>query len=737
MEASLPHSAEPQVLSDNINTDVDVHRITAMFRRRLKLFVAVGALVFAAGALITFQQVPRYTATARVLIDQRKQQIVAPEQAVVSGLPDESSAVDTEVEVLKSRSIAERVAAQSALFTDPRWNGADAKPGLLHRIRNFFSPGEKKAVDPQIQRQEVIDALLDGLDVQRANDTFMIDVGYTSEDPAEAAKLANQFASAYIADQITAKFDTTQQAAQWLNQRLGSIRQQVDSADAAVQSYKASHNLLSAQGATLTEQEISSLDQQLALARANAAEANARLQTARSQLARGSTGEDVGEALSSPVIQSLRAQRAVASQKVADMQGRYGDRHPDLLKAKRELADIDVQINQEIGRIISNLEAQSQVARQHAASVEASVGQTRGTLATNNQASVKLNELQRNADAANTLYQSFLERFKQTTAQQGMEQSDARVVSGASIPTSPSEPRTTLDLAFALIVAFVIATIAIVIAEIFDSGLTTAEDIEHDFRLPALGSIPSLWSLIETEEVAPGTTPADYVVQKPLSGFAETFRNLRSALLLCRTGGAARLVAITSSLADEGKTTTSFCLGRVAALSGDRVVIVDCDLRRRGLNAFVPESHKEGLIEVLSGQRAIKDVIMKDTPSGAVVLPLGRSPFTPRDLFSSHAMQKVFSELQRDYDLVLLDAPPVLAVADSRSIANRADAVVMLARWRATPRKAVEAALKILAGADAFVAGIVLTRVDQKQQSKFGYGDPAYYYSSYEKYYTS
>ncbi|HEX4179038.1 MAG TPA: AAA family ATPase, partial [Rhizomicrobium sp.] len=405
--------------------------------------------------------------------------------------------------------------------------------------------------------------------------------------------------------------------------------------------------------------------------------------------------------------------------------------------AKRELADIDVQINQEITRIISNLEAQAQVARQHAASVEGSVGQTRGTLASNNQASVKLNELQRNADAANTLYQSFLERFKQTTAQQGMEQSDARVVSGASIPTAPSEPRTTLDLAFALIVAFVIATIAIVIAEIFDSGLTTAEDIEHDFRLPALGSIPSLWSLIETEEVSPGTTPADYVVQKPLSGFAETFRNLRSALLLCRTGGAARLVAITSSLADEGKTTTSFCLGRVAALSGDRVIIVDCDLRRRGLNAFVPESHKEGLIEVLSGQRAIKDVVMKDTASGAVVLPLGRSPFTPRDLFSSHAMQKVFSELQRDYDLVLLDAPPVLAVADSRSIANRADAVVMLARWRATPRKAVEASLKILAGADAFIAGIVLTRVDQKQQSKFGYGDPAYYYSSYEKYYTS
>jgi polysaccharide biosynthesis transport protein len=737
LKAPVQSISDLATFAEPANTAIDVHRLVSVFRRRLKLFVAVTTLIFAAAALITFQQVPQYTAVARVLIDQRKQQTLAADQSVTSGLPDESSAVDTETEVLRSRSVGENVATQANLFSDPDWTGANSRNGLLHQVTTWLLPGGVTAPNPQLEHQKIIDKLLRGLNVARAGDTFLIDVSYTSPVPSDATKFANLFASAYITDQIAAKYQATQQATEWLNARLGSIRKQVNDAEAAVQGYKASHNLLSSQGATLTEQEISTLDQQLALARAEQAEQEARLQTAKSQLARGSTGEDVGEALNSPVVQSLRQQRALASQKVADMSGRYGDRHPDLLKAKRELADIDTQIHAEITRIISNLEAQAQVARQHTRSVEGSVSQTRTTLAGNNQAGVKLNELQRNADAANTLYQSFLDRFKQTSAQQGMEQSDARVISPASIPTSPSQPKIILDLALGLVAALIGAMVALIVAEIFDSGLTTADDIEHDFGLPAIGSIPSLDSVVDEDQDVELPEPYDYIVQKPLSGFAETFRTLRSSLLLCRTGRAVKLVAITSSLSDEGKTTSSFCLARISALSGDKTIVIDCDLRRRGFNSFVPEDHEEGLIEVLSGKRKVEDVIVADPSTGASILPLGRSPYTPRDLFSSVAMEKLLTELSKNYDLVILDAPPVLAVADARAIVHRADAVVMLVKWRSTPRKAVESSLRILRSADAYVAGIALTRVNQREQSKFGYGDPAYYYGSYEKYYTS
>ena len=326
MRAPIPQVSSNSSFGDTVSTSIDVHRLVSVFRRRLKLFAAVVALIFAAAVLITFQQVPQYTAVARVLIDQRKQQIVA-NQSVVSALPDESSAVDTETEVLRSRSIGESVAQQSNIFNDPKWIGGG--PGLLSSITAWFSPNSK-ADALQIQHQKIVDQLLQGLTVARTGDTFMIDVSYTYPNPSDAAKFANLFANSYITDQIAAKYEATQQATEWLNTRLGSIRKQVDAAEGAVQAYKASHNLLSAQGATLTEQEISTLNQQLALARADQAEQQARLATAKAQLAGGSTGEDVGAALNSPVIQSLRTQRAVASQKVADMAGRYGDRHPDL-----------------------------------------------------------------------------------------------------------------------------------------------------------------------------------------------------------------------------------------------------------------------------------------------------------------------------------------------------------------------------------------------------------------------
>jgi capsular exopolysaccharide synthesis family protein len=720
---------EESSAAEGTSSQIDVLQLVSLFRRRLKLFVAVILVVFGAAALLTFQQTPQYTATARVVIDQRKQQVIQAEQSVVSNLPNDSSAVDTEVEILRSRSIAEKVAEQAGIFKDPNWA---PRPGLLKTIADIFSKEESKD-DSVIKQQSIVDGLLSGLDVNRTNDTFMIDVSYTLPDAAQAAKFANLFADTYITDQISSKFDATQRAVQWLNDRLGSIRQQVDDANAAVQAYKIKNNLLSSQGATLTEQEISTLDQQLALARAEAAEQAARLSTAKAQLARGSNGEDVGEALTSPVVQSLRQQRATASQKVADLAGRYGERHPDLLKARRELADIDGQIQQEIKRIISNLEAQTQVAQQHVASIQASVNSTRSTLAENNTAGVKLNELQRNADAANTLYQSFLDRFKQTTAQQGMEQSDARVISKATIPTSPSKPRIALNLMLGFLISLILATIAIIVAEIFDSGITTADDIEHDFHLPALGNIPILESVADD---AKGVVPYDYVVNQPLSGFSECFRMLRSSLLLSRAGQTVKTIAVTSSLSNEGKTTTSICLARVSALAGDKVLLVDCDTRKRSLNIFLPKDQQAGLFDVISGQKKLEDVIVLDEPSGAWILPLGRSPFTPRDIFASKVMTNLLLSAEKEYSLIILDAPPVLAVADTRFIVNEADAVMMLVHWRTTPRKAVESSLKVLASSNAFVAGVALSRVNQHQQSRFGYGDPSYYYGSYKKYYT-
>ena len=730
---------------DGPGEGLDLHRLIALFRRRLPLFAAVALIVMVGAVIVTVRATPLFTATSSLTIDMRSSNVVDAE-AVLSGLPADAGVVDTEIEILKSRQLAERVVDALDLQEDPEFNPALAEPGpvasVFGGIASLFGAAAPdaardrlSAIDQQREKDKVVDTVLKRLSVRRAGLTYVMNVAFTSEDPAKAARIANTYAERYLLEQLEAKFDATRQANSWLNTRLADLRTEVQQAEAAVEQYRTANNLLSSSGATLTDQEISPYNQHLPPGRATQAEAEARLRTARAQLAAGSNGEDVGEALGSQVVQQLRARRAEVSGRVADLSSRYGPRHPDMLRAERELADIDSQIQAEIRRIISNLEAQVQVARERTGSMAGSLGSARGTLAANNAAGVRLNELSRNAEAVRTLYQSFLNRFQETTSTEGLQESDARIVSPAAIPIRPSSPNVPLNLALGLGLALAAGLAAVVLAIMLDTGVITAEDVEHKFGLPHLGSVPLLPSVAAPEDR--DETPADYVVKRPLASFTEAVRAMRASILFSRIGHHIQVITLTSALPAEGKTTTALCLARVAAQSGLRVVLVDCDLRRRNVNRLLGFEPEVGLVEVLNRAVTLDQAIMLDEPSGAHILPLAKNSFTPRDVFGSTAMDALLAQLRRDFDLVILDTAPVLAVSDTRLVATKADAVVFLARWRKTPEKAIAAALKILEQSGAHVAGVGLTQVDMKAQSRYGYGDAGYYYADYKKYYSA
>jgi succinoglycan biosynthesis transport protein ExoP len=346
---------------------------------------------------------------------------------------------------------------------------------------------------------------------------------------------------------------------------------------------------------------------------------------------------------------------------------------------------------------------------------------------------VRLNELQRTAEASRTLYESYLTRYKETSSQESLGQSDARVVSKAKIPTRQSSPNVSLNVALGLLMAFGAGLGAVALAELLDAGLATAEDVERRLHLPYLGAIPLLQSVSDDAK----TSPIDHVVMKPLSSFSESLRNLRASIVYSRLGEPVKVVGVTSSLPGEGKTTTSVCLGRVAALQGLRVIIVDCDLRRRTVNRLLRAEPEAGLLEVLSGETPLQQAISIDEASGVHILPLTKKAFTPRDVFGSVAMDRLLEELRNRYDLVILDTAPVLPVADTRILGPKADTMIFLARWRKTPQHAIEAALRLLNGTNTHVGGVALTQMDMKQQIKYGYGDPGYYYAEYKKYYVS
>jgi capsular exopolysaccharide synthesis family protein len=650
------------------------------------------------------------------MINTRTSPVLGIQQALsgLSGVSDDS-VIDTEVEVLKSRTLADRVIKALNLDNDKEFNGARAASGAPPILGKPAAPSGPRAaaVEQTKVHDTVVDNVLRNLSVKRSGTTYVIDVTFKSNNPAKAAAIANAYADAYLIEQMQAKYDASQGATRWLNQRLDELQPQVEQAEAAVQQYKAQHGLLASVGSTLTEQEISNLNTQLDQAKADMAEKDARMRTAQQEVQAGSSGENLAGPLTSPTVSALRNQQAEVSAKVADLQTKYGPRHPEVQRAQRQLADINTQISAELARQVSNLRSEDAIAAQRVASLQASLAGAKGTLIGNNAASVELDDLQRRATAASTLYDSLLARAKQISAEQGSEQADARVVSLAKIPLKPTYPNKPMNLALGLMLGVGAGAGAVFLIEALARGVNTTEDVERFFNLPHLGSVLSLASTTNTKLA--GIDASRYVADKPLSAFSEAFRNLRASILFSRTDGGIKVVALTSALPGEGKTTTAVCLGKSMAMSGAKVVIVDCDLRCGNINRLLDVQPSAGLIDVLEGRAKLDDVLLRDPTSGVWVLPLTEAIYTPVDLFGSPAMDTLLVELRHRFDVVLLDTAPVIPVSDTRILAAKADVVVLLAQWRKTPRKIIEAAVASLNYVGADIAGIALTQVNAKE----------------------
>jgi succinoglycan biosynthesis transport protein ExoP len=710
---------------------IDLRTLITTLRRRFKLIVIVLACALLAGALITARQTPSYSATSQVVVNARQQQVAPTAQA--SAAPTTTDAVATEVIVLQSRSLADKVATALKLDQDPAFVGPPgAKGGIVSRIKRLIglAPKTTAPVSPAALHQQVIDRLQSGLNVARLDETFALQITYNAPTGPLAARIANAFALQYTNGQLSDKLADTQSTTTLLASRLEGLRQQAQEDANRVEQYRIAHNLLSTTGASLTEQEITSYNEQVASARAQAAEDQARLDTAKAQLRSGSNGGDVGAALDSSVVSTLRARRAEVGGQLASLEARYGPRYPDVIKTRSALQDVDAQIAAEIGRVISNLEARARVSRERMASLVGSLSGAKGTLADNGRASVGLDDLQRRATASQALYDSYLNRYKETSAQEGTERPDARVVSLAEVPTVPISPHPKLNMLLAAIMGSVAGVMAAFVAEMMFSGLTTASDVEQRLGQHALGVVPTIRSVQPKQASAVGA-----VVETPGGPFAESIRGLRRSIQYA-ANRPVQTIAITSSLPKEGKTTLSFCLARSIAASGGRVVLVDCDLRQRGATRLSgTEGDRPGLVEVLRGEATLEEALLVDEASGAFLLPQPRNPGDVGDLLIGPAMDALLVELGRQFGQVIFDTAPVLPVADTRILAGKVDAVVFVARWRKTADHAVNAALRLLPPRVVNVVGVVLTQVDMRQQGRFGYGDASFYYREYKGYY--
>ncbi len=724
---------------------LDLKSLIGVVYRRFLLIVTGFLTTFGLIAFITFTQTPVYTAESVVQIDTTEKNVIDL-GAIFSGVGGSTAVIDTEVLVVGSKSLLTRVAIEEKLVEEPEFNSAlkPVKRGPLTSLSISLKRalGDKTAGrDPLegLTADERADAalgeavgwLMSKVSVSRVGTTYLITIKVESESPQTAARLANAIAEQYRVQQLEQKLDQTRKATEWLSSRVSGLRDEVEEKERRVETFRAETGLLAAQGATLTEQQIAYMTAQKGALEIELGRARARYDDMRRQMSGGGTGEGLSDVINSQLISELKSQRAVVMRRVADLETRLGPAHPELMSARSEAADIDRQISAETSRVATNVENDLKVAQSQIATIQAEINRSTGQLRGNNINLVRLRELERDAETSRVIYEEFIARSKQTREQDALLQADANVLSTASVPHSPSSPKTLLNLIIACLLGGVIGGGLALIAEMFDMKLSSTEDVERKLGANPIGSVP----LIKTANFLGlgQINPADFLVENPLSAYAESIRYLRAAIAFSDLDSETKTVAISSSLPDEGKTSLTLSLGRMSAMSGARTLVIDGDFRRRQLTEVAGLKPEIGFIEHLFGAGQLSDAITKDRKSTLDILPLSQSGHTPHDVFGTRAFDDLMTRLRSMYDLILIDTGPLLLMAEARVVAGKVDKTILVVRWRSSQRSAARQSLALLRAFNADVLGVTLNMVDLNRRRH--HRDPGTAYKAYRKYY--
>lgn len=718
---------------------------------RRKVVVLTTVIVSCLIALVyLFTATPKYSAQVSILIQNKEDTFnqLAMIQAAITGGAAAGEDVLTEVEVVRSRRLAGKVVDGLDLVNDPEFNTSLQPSNFVSDALSWLSPGKLLSLvmpadeavssdDRQkaLEREKVIDRLLDNLSVSQLGASRLLFISFMSESPEKAARIANALADAYIVDRLDARYEETRRATDWLSQKIADLRAGLSEKEQVVEEFRKEAGLLAGTGgSTLITQQVSELSAQLIVARTSRAEADARLAQIRRLGQRPGGAAAAADVLGSPVVIALLNQEAEVKRMAAQLNDEYGERHPRMISVRAELRDVQAKISAEVAKVVQKLENDVGVAQAREASLQQGLDQLKRMMAQTNTADVHLRALEREVEADRTMLQSFMNRFEEMSAQLDLnQQSTVRILSRAIGPDQPSWPKKSLVMVVVFLGSTLLGIGLVFLLEQFDRGFRSGEQIEAQTGVRSLGMIPAL----EGSRRRVGD-PVDYVLKRPASSFGESIRSVYTSILMA-TGNetAGHSVLITSCVPGEGKTTLSMCLARMYASSGRKVALIEADVRRPRASDVLRIPAQPGLVELLTDRADLADVLHKDEKSGAYIIPAGGPGADPTHILASPGVRSVVDALSKNFDLIIVDSPPLMAVADARILAPQVDSAVLVVRWGKTHRNVVGLGLKKLFETGARVSGVVLAQVDAKKHAQYGYGDSAYYYKPIKEYYTS
>lgn len=694
-------------------------------RKHQWAILAFALVVTLVAGVIAFVSTPIYEAKTTLLIETNKQKVVTIED-VYGGVGASREYFQTQVEIIKSREVSLKAIIKLKLFDHPDFDPRLPKKGLAALLEQAgFSTEE---VPPEWNDEALAEAVLPrfgkNLSIEPIRLSQLVVIRFTSPDAALAARVTNAVADTYIGNDLDARYQMTRTASVWLQERLSGLKEKLTQSEQVLQSYREKQGIVSIKEAAQSGvgQQVEQLQSRLIEARTRRAEVEATYKVIKDAANAGDLASQPAVLISGQVADAKR-QATEAGRKLADVSQRYGKEHPKYLQSESESKSANENLQRQVSLVVAGINHEYERARSTEKMLEGALGAARGSVQNINRKEFELGVYEREVDSNRQMYDMFMKRAKETNVAGDLQTTVARVVDKAAIPGEPIKPKKVLIVGVALFMGLLVGVMLALLMEVLNNTLKTTEDVESRLKQPLLTVLPMLGKK-ETQRGVSGRM----VMDSPNSLYAEAVRTARTGVLLSSVDLNSRTLVVTSSVPGEGKTTFSSNLAMAHAQT-KKTLLVDADMRRPSVaKSYNLDPAAPGLSELVAGTAKLSECVRYIEGSNLAVLAAGAIPPNPLELLHSDRFVQTLDVLAKNFEIVIIDSPPVELVSDALVIAARATGVIFVTKAQSTPYPLARKALQRLRRADTHILGVVLNALDFNKAEKY-YGE----YSGYGK----